>query len=217
MRFEEHPPGVLAPPLTMATPEKLDLAEATQRMTQLVCRKLSFSAAMRALVDWCAEQRPHPDWAPLRDVDFSAELRRLRAWLDDVLSNEPPDTTITGIYFGLFNPTYSGVTTADLYIAGGVVSDGEWLPKVRNHWWPERRYARSKLLAHLYGVAYRSERGLGNDAEYPLALGFAALAAKHLASALPVKNALITAGFDSGDVLTLGRLSKKGLTLSPAW
>ena len=201
----------------MSNPEKLDLAEAADRITKLVRRDLTLGAAMRELIDWCAKRRPHRDWQPLRDLDFAAELRRLRSWCHNVISEEPPDASITGIYFGLFNPTYSSVTVADLYVAGGVVSDGEWIPAVRNHWWPERRYARSQLLAQLYRVAYRSARGLGNDAEYPLALGFAVLAAKQLAPALPRKNVVIAAGFDSGDILTLGRLSTKGLAMSPAW
>jgi hypothetical protein len=108
--------------------------------------------------------------------------------LDDVLSAEPPNASVTGIYFGLFNPQYDDEgPVADIYVAGGIYGDDDWLPAVKKHWWPNGRYARSQLLAQLYRIAYESPSSLGNNAEYPLVLGFGVLAAKHLCLAIKSK------------------------------
>jgi hypothetical protein len=95
---------------------------------------------------------------------------------------------------------------------------------VSQHWWANGRYARSQLLAQIYRIAYESPDSLGNNAEYPLVLGFGVFAAKHLCLSSKPKllgggggSRWITVGFDSGDLLTLGQLSASGLALSLAW
>lgn len=88
------------------TEDGLDLAQAAHRIADLASRDVAIADAMRELIDWCSAQQPHDDWKSLRNLGFSAELERLRSWLDDVLSAEPPNPSVTGIYFGLFNPQY---------------------------------------------------------------------------------------------------------------
>jgi len=204
----------------------LDVEQAAHRIVDLASRDTDVADAMRGLIDWCASHKPCDDWKRLRALDFTAELRRLRTWLDDVLSADPPNASVTGIYFGLFNPQYDDNEgpVADIYVAGGIYGDDDWLSAVRQHWWPNGRYARSQLLAQIYRIAYESPSSLGNSAEYPLALGFGVLAAKHLCLAIKPKllgerggSRWITVGFDSGDVLTLGQLSASGLALSLTW
>jgi hypothetical protein len=203
----------------------LDLAQAARRIADLASRDMGVADAMGELVDWCSSLQPCDDWKRLRDLDFTAELARLRTWLDDVLSAEPPKDLVTGIYFGLFNPQYDDDgPVADIYVAGGIYGDDDWLPAVRKHWWPNGRCARSQLLAQVHRVAYQSPDSLGNNAEYPVVLGFGVLAAKHLCLAIKPKllggrggSRWITVGFDSGDVLALGQLSASGLALAPTW
>ena len=66
-------------------------------------------------------------------------------------------------------------------------------------------------------------RFLANDAEYPLALAYAALGARRLvtdhASALLASRArerIVFAGFDSGDAICIGALRPDGLRFSSA-
>ncbi|BDG04795.1 hypothetical protein [Anaeromyxobacter oryzae] len=206
-------------------PDGLDMDGAATLISDLAGRDLDGSTAWRQLVAWCASNRPHADWERFRTLDFDAELQRLRGWLGRVLHSAPPDPSVTGLYFGLFNPVYDdGEPVADVYVAGGIYGSGDWLSSVSEHWFPEGRYAHSELLAQVYRTAYASEGSLGNDAEYPLVLGFGVLAAKHLCQDLGQQllargrtELWIAAGFDSGDVLTLGRLTPSGLAISPAW
>jgi hypothetical protein len=129
------------------------------------------------------------------------------------------------LYFGLFNPMdEDGEAVADLYVAGGIRDTADWLSSVSEHWFPEGRYARSELLARAYDLAYAADGRLENEAEYPVVLGFGVFAAKHLSQALAPQllaggrsELWVAAGFDSGDVLTLGTLTPAGLLLSPAW
>jgi hypothetical protein len=206
-------------------PERLDLAGAAERISELAEREIDPGTAMHELLDWCASHRPHPDWERFRALDFAADLPKLRGWLGHVLHTQPPDRSITGLYFGLYNPVYGDDgPVADMYVAGGIHDSGDWLTSVRAHWFPEGRYAHSELLAQVYRVANSSEGSLGSEAEYPLVLGFGVLATKHLCQAFAEqflsggRDVLwITAGFDSGDVLTLGKLTPTGLAMSPAW
>jgi hypothetical protein len=153
----------------MTNDRDLDLAQAAHRIVDLASRDIGIADAIRELIDWCSSQQACDDWKRLRDLDFTAEMGRLRAWLDDVLSAEPPNASVTGIYFGLFNPQYDDDEgpVADIYVAGGIYGDDDWLSAVKKHWWPNGRYARSQLLAQVYRIANESPSSLGNNAEYP--------------------------------------------------
>jgi hypothetical protein len=76
---------------------------------------------------------------------------------------------------------------------------------------------RTLVLVKLYKVAYRKD-GLGNDAEYPLCLAYGSLAVRDLlrdadpSVLLGSSRSLgIAVGFDSGDFVLVGKLSKDGL------
>lgn len=204
--------------------ESLDMMAAAELVAELAGSDLDPGAGMRRLVTWCASQLPHPDWPRLAALDFDAELVSLGRWLEKLLRSEPPDRSVTGLYFGLFNPaSEDGVPSADIYVAGAIHGPGEWLADVGEHWWPVGRYAHSDLLDRVYRIAY-GEGGLENEAEYPVLLGFGVLAAKRLCQELSGQlltggrtELWIAAGWESGDILTLGRLTPAGLALSPAW
>src|SRR5258705_5173498 len=105
----------------------LDPEQAAHRIVDLASRDIDVGDAMRELIDWCSSHQPCDDWKRLRDLDFTAEVGRLRTWLDDVLSAEPPNASVTGIYFGLFNPQYDDDEgpVADIYVAGGIYGDDD--------------------------------------------------------------------------------------------
>jgi hypothetical protein len=89
---------------------------------------------------------------------------------------------------------------------------------IRPAWWPTARYARSVVLADIYRIAYR-KGGLGNDAEYPLCLGYGAFAVRDLLGKVEPSLFLgesdsvgVAVGFDSGDFVLLGKLGPSGLS-----
>ena len=121
-------------------------------------------------------------------------------------------------------PTFTSLDSERFYPA---VGDNGWA--VGPEWWPDGRYARSSVLADIYRIAYPSSaaprsrpsdhRRLQNDAEFPLCLGYAALAVHALlgqidpATILRASRSLgIAVGFDSGDFILLGQLTAEGLS-----
>jgi hypothetical protein len=73
------------------------------------------------------------------------------------------------------------------------------------------------VLAKLHKIAYRKD-GLANDAEYPLCLAYGGLAIRDLLRSVEPSVFLgkspslgVAVGFDSGDFVLLGKLSKTGL------
>jgi hypothetical protein len=156
---------------------------------------------MAALIDQCEAARPHPDWTKLRALPY-ADLSPLVEWIRE----EPPATPLNGLWFGLFNPCPDGRTpVADIYVSGSErfdlnPHDNSWA--VGPDWWPDARYAESAVLADIYRFAYHQgaraaeQKGcLGNDAEYPLVLGYGTFAVRELLS--QVEPSLVLGGSDS--------------------
>lgn len=184
-------------------------------------RELPVADGMRQVIELCERAQPHPDWAKLRALDIDADLRHLERWLHGVLAREPPAPSITGLWFGMFNPIESDQPTADLYVAGNPYdpNDPDWVCNLK--WWPKGRYAGSQVMDRIYRVAYDPPKGgLGNDAEYPLCLAYGILTvgdlARRMGSALLLGGAherTLTVGFDSGDRFLLGTVRAAGFRL----
>jgi len=73
------------------------------------------------------------------------------------------------------------------------------------------------VLANIDRIAYRNG-GLGNDAEYPLCLGYGAFAVRQLLGQIEPALVLgdsdklgVAVGFDSGDFVRLGEFGPSGL------
>ncbi len=190
---------------------------------------------MSAIVEECARAHPHPDWERFAQLDFTTDLGHLRRWLLDAFSSAP-DPADDGLWFGLFNPIYDGEDAADMRVSAAPYdpeSAGDWASEVS--WTPSNECARSQVLKAIFDIAYGGEglsgddedeaetsNLLGNDAEYPLCLAYAALAVRHLATDLHpllwLGNAdrrLLFVGFDSGDYICIGALTEAGLVFSP--
>ena len=152
-----------------------------------------------------------------------AHLSPLLDWLQRPFREEPPNTPLKGLWFGLLNPCPDGRTpVADIYVRGSELSqpdpdDNGWA--VGPEWWPEARYASSAVFAFaIYRIAYRQgsrvveqKACLGNDAEYPLCLGYGAFVVRVLLVhpdpllILGKSESLgVAVGFDSGDFILLG-------------
>jgi hypothetical protein len=198
---------------------ELDLATTHGWLTTEFAARRPLRESMERIIDQCAAARAHPDWKKLRNLAYD-DVSKLARWLRKPFRLEPPAEPVKGLWFGLFNPIYGAKTVADIYVCGSDrfepdPNDSEWA--VGPTWWPENRYAHSTILTEIYRIAYR-KNGLGNDAEYPLCLGYGAFAVRHLLNTInpadfpdSVSGAGVAVGFDSGDFILLGRLTPDGL------
>jgi hypothetical protein len=170
----------------------------------------SIGNRMASVLSECEAQLAHPDWTQFKALDYSADAETMSRWLDLALSGESFEDDFQGLWFGLTNPVRNGVATADLYAGATPSFDSDnidWAlsPTVN----PDQCELESNVLSSIYQLAYGSDNGLGNDAEYPLALAYGSMAScEVLGRFLPgpgfrdLRGA--AAGFDSGDFLILG-------------
>ena len=165
---------------------------------------------MGAVISECEQQRPHDDWQRFRNIDFSADSASLQPWLAGALSDFGAGKSARGLWFGLFNPVRDGSPSADLYIGVAPQFNAlsvEWACEIARP--TQDAYLNSTVLFRIYKEAYAANSGLGNDAEYPLALAYAAIAVRDLLrrQGLPARHDALrgaAVGFDSGDGLFLG-------------
>lgn len=135
---------------------------------------------IKSVIDVCEPGAPHAAWRALRVLAWDEGVTRVEEWLADVLRRDPPPQGVRGLWFGLNNPVDgSGRERSDLYLAGTQEHD----PDDENLQWvfsgvyyPESQPA-PDCLAEMYRIAYGPDDGLGNDAEWPLALVFGCVAA----------------------------------------
>ncbi len=186
----------------------------------------SVAASMSRLIDRCEAARPHADWAKLRSLPYG-DLARLESWIARVFRNNPPSRPLRGLWFGLFNPIRRNETLADLHVVGSekFIAHDIYAWSVDAKWIPRWRYARSSVLAEIYRIAYPPDdsegdcaASLSNDAEYTLCLGYSAFAVREVLRRAdralilgPSSSLGIAVGFDAGDFILLGRLTKAGL------
>lgn len=201
------------------------LDAAPRKLLSLLREEGETGHGMDSLIDWCAKRRPHRDWRRLRALRWAAATRDLTCWLCRLLLLRPLSSAATTLHVGLFNPIYDERQgpVADCYVSGvsrGRGSDpGAW----KVVWEPSDPYSRSNVLRDLYRIAYANEKSLGNDAEYPLVLAFAAMFARDAGCALaPLiarnrRNRAMTVGFDSGDILLVGEAHAGRFVLAPRW
>jgi hypothetical protein len=201
----------------------LNLATMHGFVRKEIASKRTLRDSMDRIIAKCAKGHPHKDWEKLTALPYD-DLDDLREWVEKPFREEPPKKKLAGLWFGLFNPVYSGKPVADIYVCGSTRFDSspdDNTGAVSPDWWPENRYAHSAVLAKLYKIAYRKD-GLANDAEYPLCLAYGGLAVRELLRAADPSVFLgrspllgIAVGFDSGDFVLVGKLSKAGLVSLP--
>lgn len=150
---------------------------------------------------------PHPHWARLREINFEADASQLRGWLTRVLAdslNSRPDA----LMFGLMTFATEQDATADLC---GICASTQGVDYPSWHFEELRDEAllQSKVLQQIYTLAYEDGEGLGNSAEYPLTLAYAAVAARSALTEAGERAMLpslreVVVGFMDGDFLYLG-------------
>ena len=177
--------------------------------------------AMDEVISYCEKEYPHDDWKKIRKINFEKDKTRIEHWLKSVLKNEPISKDVNGLWFGIYNPVYEYAgdkeTSCDFYICGNPDFDKNeigWACSPK--YFPVKRYSNSKILDSIYKKAYSGKNGLGNLAEYPLCLAYTAFIIKELIRYIPKSHFLkfqdeigILVGFDSGDFLYIGSISKE--------
>ncbi len=172
--------------------------------------------SMSELIDVCEASHAHRDWALFRNLPYD-DLGALCGWVQGIF-REWPNESLRGLWFGLFNPIGDGgETLADLHVCGSKKFDPDdldWAAQVG--WRPSALYAKSAVLGEIYRIAH-SPGGLALDAEYPLCLGYAAIAmSKVLGEVSTIPAAVgaepvgVAVGFDDGDFIVVGELSERG-------
>jgi len=191
------------------------------KIQELVATDRAVSVCMKEIITICSQDVPHSDWSRLSALDYDGDVASLSSWITGVFQRQPAPFPIQGLWIGLCNPSQDGKVWADMYV-GSVAQyapdDQElsWLWKGERHY-PEDAYAHSASLRSIYQIGYDDGSGLGNNAEWPLCLAFAAFAVRSLlrdktkglvASTAPRIG--VAVGFDGGDMLKLGELTDKG-------
>ena len=164
--------------------------------------------AIAQLVALCSEQRPHPAWASFLELDFAGDARGIERWVQDVFSASPPGEEVSYLWFGL------GDEGSDLYVVGYPWDPFEEDPLASVAWNPELRM-HSGVLTGFVDLAYDGGLDqLGNEAVYPLCLGYAGAALRlslaSLGSGPPSptsRTRTVFVGFDGGDHLELGTMT----------
>lgn len=197
-----------------------DIVKSYNQVVSVLASDASVAGGMAQLIDFCADQESWRGWSALRRLDFAADERRLRRWLAGVLTKEPPQKSIKAYWFGLFNPIVKDKATCGMYMAGSKIYDAEdeefdWA--CGRDYFPDGRYAESQILDEIYRKVEKAKGSVSGYGEYVLCLGFSGLIIKTLAGAIDVetwlgnaKSRAIAIGFDSGDGILLGSITKNG-------
>jgi hypothetical protein len=178
----------------------------------------SLADGMRALLAYCEKQYRWRGWGQIRDLDFDSDITKLEKWLNGVLKKEPPPSSVTAFWFGIFNPVYDGETSCDTYIAGA----SEFDPEDKSFEWacgpdyfPGDRYAHSRILNDIYQIVKGALSPASAMGEYILCLAYTAFAVKELTERVDKKLWLgkskqrgLAVGFDSGDGVLLESVSR---------
>ena len=174
----------------------------------------SISRRMRDLIAECEAQQPHPDWDRVRKINFEADEEKIESWFSRSFSGVTFSAPPSGLWVGLVNlsdkrgkvvaEAYAGVSPAFQSLSN------EWARSIESV--TDKNYLRSNVLREIYDVAYESDDGLENDAEYPLVLAYGAMATRMAlkSSMLPLELRTmqgVAVGFDSGNYLHLGEFT----------
>ena len=196
-------------------------SEVFAKIRKLVASERSVSDSMDEVVSICARDVPHSDWRRLAALDYEGDVTLLASWIETVFKKQPAPFAIRGLWFGLYNPSDGVKAWADMYVDSMAQYDPDdeelsWLwTGVRQN--TANADAHSACLRNIYEIGYTGASGLGNDAEWPLCLAFAAFAVRALLRGQSTRLVASTAsrigvavGFDSGDMLKIGELTETG-------
>jgi hypothetical protein len=213
-----------APPPPAAEEETeagFDADEFFARLERTVRQKPTFRAGLTAMLKWRAHVQPHPDWAKVAKLTSAAETRAAKAWLTAAVTKEPCPFPVRGIYF----PVVERVDARERDVTALTVAlTGQYEPEDEEHLWaigdlrhdPKRARFPGKGLQRAVELFHR-EDGLGGEGVYQYGLMYAALLVPtlltpglHRALGAPPEPIGVLVGWEDGDNLLLGQLTRTG-------
>lgn len=196
--------------------------KAWRLLTRLVDDGCPVEVGLKRLIRQASKAFPSAQWSSIKLESYGHPDSGLSKWLSEVLRKEPPSSRINAFWFGLYHPTSRG---SDVYVAGSDQFDpsdttADWASAPA--WWPGGRYANSRGLFQLFKSLRRFPSEARQFAEWLLLLGYAALSVARLCRVLDAdlllgrrRERAIAVGFDDGDFLVLGSLTRSGLKPIP--
>jgi hypothetical protein len=178
----------------------------------------SVADGMQTLLAFCSKQYRSKSWGRIGDLDFDSDVADLEKWLTGVLTKEPPPSSLKAFWFGIFYPIYDGEASCDTYLAGASEfdpDDGSFEWACGPDYFPDGRYAHSKILHEIYHTVKGARSPASAMGEYILCLAYTAFAVRELAKRVnsklwlgKSKQRALAVGFDSGDGVLLDPLSR---------
>lgn len=179
-------------------------AEDYEEVSKVIASATNVREGLSRLLDYCQTRWPHDVWQRIKELEIRDDIEKLDTWLNQVLTEEPPQSEIKAFWFGLYNPVLeNGQATCRLYISGSTRFDAndtnvDWACWREDSYIPQGRYAPSRVLTQIYALLTDTE--LVAAGEYVLCLGYACLAVKHIFSHAPKS---VAVGFDMGDFIMM--------------
>ncbi|HVU16463.1 MAG TPA: hypothetical protein VHD32_06040 [Candidatus Didemnitutus sp.] len=182
-----------------------------------------FPEGLGTMIDWCSNHLPHDDWSKIRSLDVSGDEEAARNWIPEVLKKSPCPFEIRALYFGLAEKCSSeDEEYADLYVAfmgqyDPADQEAQWVFGKQRHY-PDHASLNVTTLKSA-GLIFNRENGegLGNEGNFMFALSYTLLLTTSLMSpelygglGTPAERIGILAGWDSGDLMRPGELSRDG-------
>jgi len=200
--------------------DPVDRADAMRTVVELTRRGSNASFLMTTAIDLCRSISSAPVWEQIAAIDWDADREHCRKWILALLDAETPGPSITGLWFGIFNPVRDGDVGSDFYITGSSsYPSDDWM--LESAWTPTGRYAQSPAQAQIYQFAAQGGGDALALADYILTFAHAAGRVndfvEHSTKALMLGGALargIAVGHDSGDGVFLGELTSNGMNRS---
>lgn len=148
------------------------------------------------------------------------DLDDLAQWLRSTLRTSPPRRAVTGFWFGLFDRVEKRSAVMTLYVSGSEryrkgSNSMDWA--CDPEYWPESRYADSRVLAALSRLRRRDDFDTSWLIETCVCLPYAALAVAEICRRTDprllvgeAKRRGVCCGFDSGDICEVGTATARG-------
>ena len=161
----------------------LDLSEGKKLIQTVLGYSLSVRAGMNYLLEYCFKlDNETPAWKKISALDFEKDAAQLLQWINQTLTDQPPEDNIKAYWFGLYFPELNdGETTCELYLSGSIHfaandNTARWAALDESTYLPEGCYAKSPIPNKMYYTIH--QYNVAEIGDTMLLLGYACLVLK---------------------------------------